>query len=39
MYVVKNLKHSKNSTHLLFIMALPVMEFQDQGYKIKKIFA
>ena len=21
------------------IMALPVMEFQDQGYKIRKIFA
>ena len=21
------------------IMALPVMEFQDQGYKIRKVFA
>jgi hypothetical protein len=21
------------------IMALPVMEFQDQGYKVRKIFA
>ena len=24
---------------VLLSMALPVMEFQDQGYKIKKIFA
>ena len=24
---------------LVFSMALPVMEFQDQGYKIRKIFA
>ena len=24
---------------ILPIMALPVMEFQDQGYKIRKIFA
>ena len=23
----------------LYIMALPVMEFQDQGYKIRKVFA
>jgi hypothetical protein len=23
----------------IWLMALPAMEFQDQGYKIKKIFA
>ena len=28
-----------NSDKLGGAMALPVMEFQDQGYKIRKIFA
>ena len=27
------------NTNAVHIMALPVMEFQDQGYKVRKIFA
>ena len=31
--------NTRNITVGLKSMALPVMEFQDQGYKIKKIFS
>jgi hypothetical protein len=38
----RNLKVGPNDPvlpTLIYIMALPVMEFQDQGYKIRNIFA
>ena len=31
--------HSNVVRTYTYLMALPVIEFQDQGYKIKKIFA
>ena len=50
-YIVRKVKKILKSKHnwiigwyilyvcILISMALPVMEFQDQGYKIKKVFA
>ena len=32
-------KKIEHKDWVFYIMALPVMEFQDQGYKIRKIFA
>ena len=32
-------KVNRNLMYFVVAMALPVMEFQDQGYKIRKIFA
>ena len=39
-YLGLKLKNNNNMTvHTLYAMALPVMEFQIQEYKIRKIFA
>ena len=42
-YFIFQISHAKTftmrHTRCLYTMALPVMEFQDQGYKIRKVFA
>ena len=38
-YSLKDVHICKGSWHFLNIIAFTVMDFQDQGYKIRKIFA